>query len=318
MSRKQITGVDNVFNPSGAKTTESMSKDISYIDVRMYENMLMELAMNRFKWHGIPEEIEPTIIEKSLLANGLCIFFDDVNYGPYVALPGTPGAGLDIYANPNSYTVTSLGGGFTRTISKTDCVPIWPNTLRFSDKLLIRNYALILTEISVTIRTNTIQMRTPFVASAPESQRMSVANAVRQVMEGSPVLFLDSDFQDMNTIQVFNTSMHPNIILNSQLYKQKAWNECMTYLGINNANQEKPERLVADEVSANDSQVVMNRISGLSARKRAADAINSKYGLSVSVEWNSDIDAMADMVLMADVDNGTDSEKEDTDDGTVH
>lgn len=313
---KKIPGVDEVFNPNGAKFTTSGSQEVKAINQRMYFNMLMELALNRFQWEGIPDEIEPTIIEKALLRNGLCVFFHDDNVGPMVALPGTRGGGLDIYGNPRSFTVIGMGGNFSRTMSVEDCVPMYSNMLRTSDMNIIYNYSMILTEISMTIRTNTLQMRTPYIVSASESQRLTAANAMRQVMEGSPALYVEKDFTNMVGMDVFNTSIHPDMVLNSQLYKQKAWNECMTYLGINNANQDKPERLVADEVSANDSQVIACRMSGLKARKAAAERVNERYGTNLSVSWNIDIDAMRDMVVMSDIDNGDSGNG--GDDGTIH
>ena len=62
----------------------------------------------------------------------------------------------------------------------------------------------------------------------------------------------------------------------------------MTYLGINNSNQEKRERLVEDEVSANNDQVNAFRNIALNARKQACEEINKMFGLNVDVEWNLD------------------------------
>ena len=59
----------------------------------------------------------------------------------------------------------------------------------------------------------------------------------------------------------------------------------MNLLGINASNQDKRERLVADEVAANDDIVSMCRGTALDSRRRACDMINVKYGLSVGVEW---------------------------------
>jgi len=61
-------------------------------------------------------------------------------------------------------------------------------------------------------------------------------------------------------------------------------------LGLNNANQDKKERLVTDEVSANDEQVMASRNIHLKARKTAADKINKMFGLNINVKFDDMVD----------------------------
>ena len=53
----------------------------------------------------------------------------------------------------------------------------------------------------------------------------------------------------------------------------------MTSLGINNANQDKKERLVESEVSANDEMVAYFFNCFYKTRQDAVDKINEKYKL---------------------------------------
>lgn len=76
--------------------------------------------------------------------------------------------------------------------------------------------------------------------------------------------------------------------------KSKLWNECMGLLGINNANQDKKERLVAAEVGANDEQVEATRNIALNARQQACDRINDMFGLDISVDFKSPPPASTD------------------------
>ena len=57
----------------------------------------------------------------------------------------------------------------------------------------------------------------------------------------------------------------------------------MTFLGINNANMDKRERLVDDEVQANNEQVKACEDVMLKAREDAVKRINEMFGLKISV-----------------------------------
>lgn len=276
------------------------------VKYRVYYRMLRELALNRFKWEGVPEEIDQQFIEKCLLYNSNCIFAYTDDYG-YVALPGTGASMIDLYGNFMAFTVMSLNNRFNRVMTTDECVPIWPNMLRQSDLDVIQLYAGVLSEVAQTIDINTLQLRNPVVLTGPQRQRKTMEKMLEQVKNGAFSYIENDVMADNIEVKAFNTEMHPDSLVKTQLYKQKAWNECMTYLGINNANQDKAERLVSDEVSANDSQVVTYRLSGIKARKLACESINEMFGLNVSVEWNSDIDALADMRVFNDVEDGGDN-----------
>jgi hypothetical protein len=58
----------------------------------------------------------------------------------------------------------------------------------------------------------------------------------------------------------------------------------MTFMGINNANMDKRERLVDDEVRANNEQVEMSYQIMLKAREMACEKINKLFGTNISVE----------------------------------
>ena len=79
----------------------------------------------------------------------------------------------------------------------------------------------------------------------------------------------------------------PMNLPNLMIAKSKLWNECMGLLGINNANQDKKERLVAAEVGANDDQVQATRNVALNARQIAAQQISDRYGLTVTVDFKN-------------------------------
>ena len=74
-----------------------------------------------------------------------------------------------------------------------------------------------------------------------------------------------------------------------QIARTRIWSDCMGLLGLNNANQDKKERLVEAEVSANDDQVSNMRAVNLMERKRAIREINKRFNLAIDVKYNVDL-----------------------------
>ncbi len=59
---------------------------------RMYLRVLQELAVNRFKWVGLPDSVNERFLEYTLMRRGLVVMYFDTDYDEYLALQGA-GAG---------------------------------------------------------------------------------------------------------------------------------------------------------------------------------------------------------------------------------
>lgn len=260
----------------------------------MYMRVLMEMAINRFKWTNLPEEIDRRFVEYELFRHALVVFFkEEKNFNRFFALRGS-GAGMwNMYDNPTTFTVTgnSMAAFLPNKLGAKECVPIWANTLRVPDWDLVLLQATKLAEIERTIEINLMGMRKPWVIAVEESERMTFANVWRQAEEGAPVIFGTQAMgpeQLREKLHLLDLKIDKDLVLNLQISKSKIWNETMTMLGINNSNQDKRERLVADEVAGNDQQISAARNSSMGARKYAVEQINRMFNLDVQVEWNED------------------------------
>lgn len=260
-------------------------KGSQVITERMYFRVISELALNRFAWDNLPEGVTSRFIELTLLTQGLCVFYFDPRYDRFMALRATGSGPVNMYDNPTEFRVYGNGTHVPVTLNPRECVPIWCNMMRVPDMDIVQVFSGKLASIDRTIDINLMQQRRPFIASVPESKRLTIINALKSIADGDMAV-LGNDTFDMTTeIKTFDTQINPQLVPNTQLSKQKIWNECLTLLGINNANQDKRERLVADEVQANNEHVEAARYSGLVARQEACDAINSMFGLSVECRY---------------------------------
>lgn len=268
---------------------------------RMYMAKLTELAMNRFEWSGLPDSINVRFMEMSLFNTALSVFYYDQKFERYFALRGTPSGTWNMYNEPTSFT--TIGNGYTsKTLPikesysnvATDpregvefCVPIWANYLRMSDWDTVFVYASKLAEIDRTIEINAKSARRTKVIVASENTRLSAENINQQIDDGKAVVKVNMDLGDMVTS--VDLGVDPDGIERLKTVRNSHWNECMTLLGIDNANQDKTERLVSDEVDANREQISSTRAINLNARRAACNEINKRWpDLNIWVDYKTE------------------------------
>lgn len=259
----------------------------------MYMWRLMEIAISSFKWTGLPEGVDQRMLEFWLLRNGFVGFFydedlkkDEKRRAPegYAVLPMTINGQWDIYEYPRDRRAYAVNG-FQYECTEDNSVIIFNNYLRVPMWLTLWQYAFRLAESQRTIDVNMRQQRTARLMLCDEKERLSLLNLSKEVDEGKPWIHGNKNL-NIDAYQTFDMST-PFVANEVQVYKHQIWNEALTYLGIENVNTDKKERLVSDEVINNMGDVEASRFVRLNARKQACDEINKLFGLNVDVEFRS-------------------------------
>lgn len=194
--------------------------------------------------------------------------------------------------NPISYTLSGPGmeqhfQGVQLAINK--CVPIWPNYYRRTDWDIISTYSRKLAKIDRTIEINLDSARRTKVLVYDENTRLSAENINRMIDAGEASVRVKSDLTGMVT--ALDLGVDPKSIETLSVVRGRLWSEAMGLLGINNANQDKKERLVESEVSANDDQIDNMRFVNLNARQEACLRMRKMFPEElgqVTVEYRSD------------------------------
>lgn len=268
---------------------------------QLYRRVLGELAMNRFKWSGFEGTgVDVRYLEMMLYFHALSVVFKDTNIrdstGKVVksgtdqiyALRAAPSGVRNLVDNPTHFTIS--GSQFQgRQVSIAHCVPIWANYFRVPDVDIVEVYASRLAEIDRTIEINSKNARRTKVLTYNENTRLTAQNINDMIDRGEGVIPLSFDLGEM--VSAVDLGVDPKGVEVLSVVRARIWNEAMGLLGINNANQDKKERLVADEVRANDDQVGSTRRVNLNARQEAAEKINKMFGLNVSVDYYSNAPA---------------------------
>lgn len=245
---------------------------------------LKEYAINCFEWINLPSTIDARFIENELFDKGRINFFKDKTLG-YLCLPVNESGPINIYNEPTKKYIYA-SDGFRRVRNITNSVTIYNNFLKTPTFTTVNLYAIRLAETQRTIDTNMLAQKTPVTIICPENERLAFKNIYKQITGNKPVIWGTSEL-NMDNYKVLNTQA-PYVVDKLTLYKHDLWNEVMTYLGVNNANQDKKERLVESEVGANDEQIEQARFNMLDARKLACKKINDMFGLNIDVKFRND------------------------------
>lgn len=256
---------------------------------RFYLSLLTEMSVSRFKWDGLPDAIDQRFLELGLLNRGLMVMFkEDELYNDYVAMRASSIGDLNIYDNPVNYTVIGGTGSLylNKTLDEDECVPVWANILRRPQMPDLQLWANRLANMDRTVEISAENARQTKLIGVPESIRLSAMNVVKRMKEGSAEVFGTPELLELaKNFVTMDLESHPAKLMNMLISKAKMWNEIMTFMGINNSNQDKKERLVSDEVAANDEQVDLTKRMHLLTRQQAAEAMNEKFDLNVTVDF---------------------------------
>lgn len=298
----------------------------------MYIRLLTDLCASRFKWTNIPPEIDIRFLELTLFYHALSVFYHDGRYDKYLALRGTHNGWLDYQNNPTGFNV--IGNNFpsipVSAVRETElpsgkrtsdglpivakigqAVPIWANKQRVPDIDVVLVYAKKLANLDRTVEINSTNARMPKVIATSEAANLTMSNINRQIDEGQNHIKVKGNVDLSEAITAFDLNIDSKDILSLDMVRDRQWNKCMTLLGIESANQDKKERLVSDEVGANDEQTAMMRFVNLNERRVAAEKINKLYKLDIEVDYYTDEEREQEMKLAAKYDGSGKGSEED-------
>lgn len=259
--------------------------DLTFTD---YFLRLKLLAKSVFKWEGLPNGMDEKWIESFLFDHGKCVLYKDPLRGLMVAECAQNGS-VNNYQEPTSVTPTGIDVNYANLTPGVDCVLILNNDLMLPTSFTLKLFAYRLADISRTIDVNVGAQKTPVLVHTTKNQMLSLKNIYAQWSGNEPVIFGDKSF-DPETMKVLKTDA-PVVFPELQDQKIALWNECLTFLGINNANTEKRERLITDEVEANNDHIDLSAECFLKARERACEEINRIFGTTISVRMRKEDEA---------------------------
>ena len=243
---------------------------------RYYYDRLIEMAVSRFEWKGLPDTVDTRYMELALLTDGKAVFFYDEVLG-YLALRCAIGGRMSVYRIPLNRRAYAANG-YQKSLTEKDSVIIFNNMLHTNSIYALELYAKKLYNLDRAIEVNANAQKTPILVQCDENQRLTLKNAYMKFDGNEPVIYGDKNLNP-NSLKVFQTGA-PYVADKLFQLKTEIWNEALTYLGISNLNISKKERLITDEVARNQGSIIASRFSIEEARKQGCKEIEKIFGLT--------------------------------------
>ena len=273
--------VSNPKDMSGFYYWESADKNRR--EVQLYRDWILNLAMQRYEWIGLPETCDARFLEWILCTQGVATIAYLEPLG-WVSTQATTSGTPNIYDNPTKWE--SIGNnGHHAAVSPANGVLVWSNTLRFPEWNFIDIYAKRLAHYDMAIEANLVQQNIPWIIKGLYERQNDMVQMIKQAAGGEPAVIGLKGISEID-VDLMSTPVEfkGNDILNA---KEKTWSEVYTFLGIDNLTR-KNERMIEDEVNANNDPVNKRLLDGLSARRQAAETLNKRFGLEILVVEKED------------------------------
>lgn len=251
-----------------------------------YFQYFYNLALTRFEWNGLPDEILPRYIEELLFWNGDAVFFHEEVIEKYGVMAVSLGGTLDTYSMPNRRFAYSHG--YHAELDKTNSVLLRDSMSNYPLAEHIMMYSDSLANMRLTRDINIFAQRTPLTFAGTSDMQLSAKNLFKQYTDFVPFISVKDNVMDLDKLKVLNTGA-PLVFNEITIAMRQEMVEALTLLGIDASDTTKKERMITDEVKGNTGEMEMNRNSALAVRLRACEQINKLFGLNLSVKFRSEL-----------------------------
>ena len=252
-----------------------------------YQDQIYQLALTRYEWIGLPKTVDPLYLERVLLFKGwgtIAFPSKGKKRGLWYAAKAVTNGPLGIYDRPTKWIAYSRDQ-LRFNVDPSNGVVIYDNINRTPVLNALDLAARELVDIEKTRQMNRFHQKVPYVLVVPQDMELSAINLLNQVMSGNPATVANPTIRDLEPYRLGIDV--PYIGAELTAAEQNVWNRIYTILGISNITY-KSERMIEDEVRSMSEPAGMMSLSGLVERRRAADYLNERFGLNVSVVWRAD------------------------------
>ena len=287
-----INGAPYYYNYINAETSQVTPSTVHVKDsglCRYFTKYLLQKAMSVFEW-DLPETWNKDYFLYVLYCWGYVAVVNTDKFG--VIPQGCGLKGYDVFYAPTHAVIANpLLSGILEPRIGTQCelLKLQPDFSGILD--LVGHYAEQMALASQSVSVNLLNSKLSYVFTAKtKALAESLKKMYDQIASGEPAVVIDSRLKNAadgeETWKAFEQNVGGNYIVTNLLADlRKIESMFDTEIGIPNANTDKRERLIQDEVNANNIETFSKCAMWLENLQDACKRVNDMFGLSISVRW---------------------------------
>lgn len=287
-----INGAPYYYNYINAETSQVTPSTVHVKDsglCRYFTKYLLQKAMSVFEW-DLPETWNKDYFLYVLYCWG---YVAVINTDKFRVIPQGCGLkGYDVFYAPTHAVIANpLLSGILEPRIGTQCelMKLQPDFSGILD--LVGHYAEQMALASQSVSVNLLNSKLSYVFTAKtKALAESLKKMYDQIASGEPAVVIDSRLKNAadgeETWKSFEQNVGGNYIVTNLLADLRKIEAMFdTEIGIPNANTDKRERLIQDEVNANNIETYSKCAMWLENLQDACKRVNDMFGLSIAVRW---------------------------------
>lgn len=287
-----INGAPYYYNYINAETSQVTPSTVHVKDsglCRYFAKYLLQKAMSVFEW-DLPETWNKDYFLYVLYCWGYVAVINTDKFG--VIPQGCGLKGYDVFYAPTHAVIANpLLTGILEPRIGTQCelLKLQPDFSGILD--LVGHYAEQMALASQSVSVNLLNSKLSYVFTAKtKALAESLKKMYDQIASGEPAVVIDSRLKNAadgeETWKAFEQNVGGNYIVTNLLADLRKIEAMFdTEIGIPNANTDKRERLIQDEVNANNIETYSKCAMWLENLQDACKRVNDMFGLSIAVRW---------------------------------
>lgn len=251
-----------------------------------YRNWALKKIFGAFEFSGIPDTWDYDYFLTRLFIDGH-IAVTDTEIGVIPLRCGI--TGVNVFEHPTTAIFANpVLGNFQRDLfgddPKTSCALIKLQYDYTGVMPLVYKYAALLSECDISINVNMRNSKVAFIGFVDSKQQAATMEKLfTEIESGKPAVYVKKGDALTQEDIYYNHVKETYIANDVQLLKQSIINDFLTEVGLNNANTDKRERLIVDEVNANDEEIRANVQHWLDTMSEGIRRANSLFDLNLNV-----------------------------------
>lgn len=255
-------------------------------------DMLVSIALSRFRWIGLPESCDSRFFEWQLLRNGIATLCHEQDMpDTWQTLIAAPYGEFNAYGIPTQWRAIGYNGTTQYNVNEANGGLCFYSMSRNNPWNALELFARKLTHYERTEDSNLFNQVHPVIFIAEQEKKLELENIINQVAGYECAIVGNKSIGNLiDDIKVLDMKT-PMICEELARGWQNVLNEYLLWAGVPHLAFEKGERMIEDEARANSAPTNLALLNCLDARRQFAQQMNSRFGLELDCVFNDDFES---------------------------